>query len=170
MTLLALPMFIVGAVSEYDRLTVQDPVWLRILESIRTKMAAIDGVLWAEFYDGALPITGRSFPGIFIMENGNAHLQDLACHTSVEEMTIRIGGLQRIPKETKAKSRWREFIWKLERQIEETVRANTQWDELARFTTIESRQIHEPAEGLASCTVTIKVTYGTAQNDLTIPA
>ena len=170
MTLLALPMFIVGAVSEYDRLTVQDPVWLRILESIRTKMAAIDGVLWAEFYDGTMPTTGRQYPGIFILEAGNSHLQDLSCHTSVEELTVRIGGLQRITPERKQNNRWREFIWKLEAQIEQVIRANSQWDELARFTELESRQIHEPVEGLASCTVTIKVTYGTAQNDLTIPA
>lgn len=170
MTLVGVPFIVLGAPSVYDRLTIYEPVWLRILESIRSHMAAIPGVLWSEFYDGSLPLTGKQLPGIFIMESGNVHVSDLACHTSVEEMTVRIGGLIRITQEQKQNNRWRDAIWRLEALIEQAVRANTQWDELARWTTIDTRQIHEPVEGIASCTVTIKVTYGTAQNDLTIPA
>ena len=170
MTLVGVPFVLLGVPSEYDRYTVFEPVWLRILESIRKHMAEIPGVAWSEFYDGALAVSGRQFPGIFVQETGNTHLEDLACHTSVEELTVRIGGLLRITQEQKQNNRWRDAIWRLEALIEQAIRANTQWDELARFTSIDSRQIHEPAEGIASCTVTLKVTYGTAQNDLTIPA
>lgn len=164
------PIYVSGGVSnEYSRYGTLDPVHLRILEAIRVQMSLIEGVQWAEFYDGATAVENKAMPGVFIAESSNTNLSILSCAASVEEMTVRIGGLIRLTGEQRATNRWRDAIWALAKDIEETVNGNGQWGELARHTRISSRQIHEPVEGLASCTITILVTYGTAIHDLTKP-
>lgn len=165
------PIYVSGGVSNnYSRYGTLDPVHLRILEAIRVQMSLIEGVQWAEFYDGATAVENKAMPGVFIAESSNTNQATRSCAISIEEMTVRIGGLIRLTGEQRATNRWRDAIWSLAKDIEETVRANSQWSELARGTDVVSRQIHEPVEGLASCTITIQVTYGTAFNDLTVPA
>lgn len=157
-------------VSTYERYDTQASVFLRILEEVRKSMEAIEGVKWSEFLDGSLAVTGRRFPGIPFSVSGHTHVQDLSCHTTVEKFDIRIGGLIRTTGELKAKNRWRDAVVKLQGQIEQAIRANPQWSELARSTEIKTRQVHEPVEGIASVTVTATITYATSQNDLTQPA
>ncbi len=157
-------------VSTYERYDTQTSVYLRILEEVRKRMAAIDGVKWSEFMDGKLSVAGKQFPGIPFQARNHQHVQDLSCHTSVETFDLIIGGLIRVTAEQRIQNRWREALIKLQTQIEQAIRADGQWDELARYTEIKTRQEHEPVEGIASVTVTATVTYATSQTDLTQPA
>lgn len=145
-------------------------MYLRILEEVRKRMAGIEGVKWSEFFDGGLSVAGKQFPGIPIAVRNHAHVADLSCHTSVETFDLLIGGLIRVTAEQKGRNRWRDAVVKLQMQIEQAIRADGQWNELARRTEIKTRQVHEPSEGIASVTVTISITYATSQTDLTQPA
>ena len=171
MTIVAVPIALpISAPQIYNRYGVGDPVSLQILEEIRKTMAAIPDVVWADFWESSLFVSGFATPCITIRQTGNPHTGDESCHTSLDELLIEIDFIMELVHESRQAARWREALSQYLLLIEQAVRANRSWGGLARGTQIESRSIYDPVEDLVSCALSIRVSYGTAANDLTIPA